>query len=116
MDAAEEWQLEAAIAALSADGRTLARSLRTRLARIPNLRLRFQARTPAPRGELLIESDENEIARLLLKPGGLPKLSMGSDPPRELSGLSQAAEAAARVARRAQEIADAAPQLGLFGK
>jgi len=114
MDEAEQWQLDAALAALSADGRTLLRSLRTRLGKISGLRSRFEARTPAPRGELVLSYEETEIARLSLKPGGLPRLAFSGEPPRELASLTQATQATERVARRAKEIAEAAPQLGLF--
>ncbi len=115
MDASEQWQLDAALAALSSDGRSLTRSLRTRLAKIAELRARFEARAPAPRGELIYTHEETEVARLMLKPGGLPKLCFPNEPPREISGLAQASQAAERIARRTQELIDAAPQLGLFG-
>jgi len=115
MDASEQWQLDAALAALSSDGRSLARSLRTKLAKINELRFRFEARAPAPRGELIFTYDETEVARLQLKPGGLPKLCFPNEPPRELSGLAQATQGAERIAARTQELIDAAPQLGLFG-
>ena len=115
MDALEQWQLDAAIASLSSDGKSLARSLRTKLAKHAELRSRFEARTPAPKGELIFFHDETEIARLLLKPGGLPKLQLGAEPARELSGLTQATQAAERIAKKLQELIDSAPQLGLFG-
>ncbi len=114
MDEAEQWQLDAALAALSADGRTLMRSLRTRLGKIAGLRARFEARSPAPRGELVLSYDETEIGRLSLRPGGLPRPAFAGEPARELASLTQATQASERVARRAKEIADAAPQLGLF--
>jgi len=115
MDAAEQWQLDAAMAALNADGRSVARSLQTRLAKVTDLRTRFEARTPAPKGELVFTYDETEIARLQMKPGGLPKLVFPNENPKELSGLTQTAQGAERIATRARELADAAPQLGLFG-
>jgi hypothetical protein len=114
MDANEQWQFDAALAALSGDGRALTRSLQAKLERVPELRARFEARSPAPRGELVFSHGETEIARLQLKPSALPRLAFGGEPPRELTGLSQTTQAAERISKEIEELIAAAPQLGLF--
>jgi hypothetical protein len=116
MEAAEQWQIDAALAALSADGRSITRSLQARIAKVRALRTHFEARTPAPRGDLIFTHEETEVARIQLKPGCLPKLVFPNENGKELNGLSQTALAAERIAKRTQELIDAAPQLGLFGR
>lgn len=113
MDASGQWQFDATLAVLSGEGRTLLRSLLSKLADFDDLRTRFEPRTPAPRGELVLLHGEDEIARVLLKPGALPLLAFVGEAPRELNGLLQTTQAAERIGKRVQELRDRGPQPGL---
>ena len=116
--------LDALVASLTEDGRSLLRSVRAR-AGAAGLHEQFEGGR-AGRGELLLLHTGVELARLLLKAGALPKIAFAAaanpvvdDSPEEaweIDGLRDAAAVGDRLRSVADARTAAAPQLDLFGK
>ena len=109
--------LEALLSSLTEDARSLVRSVRAR-AGAAGLRERFEPGR-AGRGELLLLHAGEGLARLLLRPGALPRIAFaapaGDGEARELAGLRDAAAAGDRLRALAEAQTAAAAQLDLFG-
>ena len=111
--------LDALVASLTEDGRSLLRSVRAR-AGAAGLHEQFEAGR-AGRGELLLLHTGVELARLLLKTGALPRVvfagapGAGPEAPQEIAGLREAAAVGDRLKALAEARTAAAPQLDLFG-
>ena len=107
---------EALLAELSGEAATLARSVLSRVRelgtvseRVARGEIAFAATTAGP----------TERARLLLRPGALPRLVFPPEqarPPIDVTGLASAAAAAEAIGSAATVATAQAPQLDFFGK
>jgi hypothetical protein len=93
-----------------AEAASLVRSLSARLADVPGLVERADAR-----GLSIVHSGV-ELGRVLLRPGAYPKFVLAGGEPVEMRGLGDAAAAADRVRELALARKARIAQLDLFGK
>lgn len=99
---------------LPEDAQTLLRSVRARLAQVEGVGERFEPHG-RDRGDLVILHGGLELARLVLRAGGYPRLLLeGEEPREEIRGLAQAVQVAEQLRALAEEHQRKAPQLDLF--
>ena len=101
---------------LPEDAQTLLRSVRARLLQAEGVGERFEPHG-RDRGDLVILHGGLELARLVLRAGGYPRLLLegeGEEPGEEIRGLAQAGKVAEQLRALAEEHQRKAPQLDLF--